>query len=69
MSDFRWNQPNLKSFWDHQNDKEVDTVMTDKDLINNPGFIKIEELMRAICRVTHELIELEEKRVQTKEKA
>lgn len=60
---FRWNEFNEpKYFWDTDSDEEKSVIVTDKGLINNPNQGKFEDVLRSLCRVVSELVELEEKK-------
>lgn len=60
QSDFRWNEVRQIMAWNSSDQKECQINITDKSLINNPETMKYEDLLRALCRVVSELVEIKE---------
>lgn len=60
---FRWNRDPKKFFiWDVTSNKESEVLKTNKQIINSPAQGKFENILRALCEVVSELMEIEEKR-------
>lgn len=67
MSKFKWNNKiNERNFWDADLDGgrggEITSLLTDKQIVNNPSGARFEDILRAACNVLSELIEIEENR-------
>lgn len=65
--EFKWNTVSQPiSFWDpspgEPQDKDRTVLMSDAELIKNPGHAKFQDVLEASCRVLSELIELEEQK-------
>lgn len=64
---YRWNNTASRSiaFWDFETNSDTGcapVITSDKNTINNPGGMRNEHVLEAMCRVVAELIEIEEKR-------
>jgi hypothetical protein len=65
---FRWNiKPEPRTFWDpyanNGEGAEYESHTTPKDLINAPNLAKFEDVLRALCEVVSELVEIHERTI------
>jgi|WetSurMetagenome_2_1015567.scaffolds.fasta_scaffold936942_2 hypothetical protein len=63
---YKWNDDNNQNFWDNLNNIEYKLELSDKLLINNPDLASENSVLRALCRIVSELIEIEETRTNRK---
>jgi hypothetical protein len=60
---FRWNEVlRPASLWDTSSDDECTVAVSDGDVVRNPGQLKFEDVLRSLCGVVSELMDIEEKR-------
>lgn len=61
MSNFDWNKSyHTVLIWSTTKDKEQKQYLSDKEIINSPNGVAFEDILRTLCRVTSELIRIEE---------
>lgn len=62
MNKYKWNVVHDSfQFWNHENQGiEHSKELSDKFLINNPSQCRFEAVLRALCNVVSELVEIEE---------
>ena len=62
MNDYKWNHiAESYRYWDHESESvKVSNPVSDKQLINQPNLAKFEDILRALCHVVSELVEIEE---------
>lgn len=60
---YKWNESrNYFDFWDVDKTKPKVGVNSDKEIINNPYNRKFEDVLRALCNVVSELVEIQERK-------
>ena len=65
MKPFKWNStPTEVWVWDSIQNIEIKQLReSDLNVIKNPNFLKIEDVLRSLCKVVTELAEIEERRL------
>ena len=66
MKKFKWNEKtSLVNYWDDDGTafgKNFQATCINKELVNNPGTAKSDDVLRALCCIVSELMEIEENR-------